>query len=62
MLQIIILGKLDYSLYGQRNKNHLYMEQKYTPLYEKDIKQNQNKPIETTVWLGELDLYFSEKW
>ena len=24
-------------------------QQNYTPLYEKDIKENQNKPMETTI-------------
>ena len=23
---------------------------KYTPLYEKDMKETQNKPMETTLW------------
>ena len=31
-------------IFGQKYKN----QRKYTPLYEKDIKLKQNKPMETT--------------
>ena len=46
LILAVLLGRVA-SIVQQIEKDNIYVKRKYTPLYEKDTKQNQNKPMET---------------